>query len=1025
MKSLWMLLILVLAATAFPQDFGRNKIQYDTIHWKELQSRHFDIYYYDGGYRLAEFAAEVAESSYVKLSRDINYELVDRISIIIYKSHADFEETNVTSEIISTSVGGFTEFFKNRVIIPFEGSYEKFRHVLHHELTHAVSLQFFFGAGPGAILKGISRLNLPLWFVEGMAEYMSLRWDTDSDMFVRDASISGYLPEIPNLSAYMAYKGGQSLYYYIAKTYGDKKISEMLWSVRNRRNVEQGIKEALRIDLKELSDQWRTAMRKQYWPDIKDRKSPKEFSLRLTDNRKWMNFVNNSPALSPNGDKLAFLSDKSGYFDIYLMSVQEEKIIKKLVSGQRKADLEDLNWLTPGMSWSGDGKSLVFSAKSGAEDALKIIDVEKNEITQSIKLNLDAIYSPNWNPKKNQIAFSGLKDGATDIYIYDRDSRQLSRVTHDIFSDLTPVWSPDGRQLAFSSDRGEMLTDVPDDFKIQNFNYHQTDIYLVNPEDQQIQAVTQTPGHEEISPEFTPDGRLAYISDRNGIFNIFIYDFQTRTENVLTNLLTGCAQLSWSKIGDRLAFTAFEGGGYNIYLWVNPLENVAEPTILQNTVYFNDLNAGIRVGEMDYAATDSSQQKMLRNEMKARQSFRSFVFDDDFSEARINFSDQKSKSIQLAESDYKNETGEYKSTDYKTKFTVDWAGGYMGYDPFWGMQGLTQIIFSDLLGNHQIGLGMNIIQSIQNSDFQIVYSHLPRRMDFQASAYHFVNFFRTSLGLVRFRNYGAGLHTSYPVNRFFRINAGLNSINVLEENMEYAFFGNRTIRSLLPSVGLTADNTIWEFFGPSAGRRWDISLGISPSFGENTLDFQTITGDLRQYFALSREFSLALRLTGGMSFGKQPQRFVLGGLTNWINYRFEENIPYSNIEDLFFSTWVSPLRGSNYYEQYGSRYFLTNMEFKFPLIDYLLLRFPLPMGLSYIRGAAFLDAGSAWENDRSFRAFKKNNLGQTVTDDLILGFGYGIRIYLGFAVLRIDNAWRTDFRTYSTPLFYFSLGQDF
>lgn len=1025
-------ILLILLINPLFADFGQNKVQYENLNWKRIQSQHFDIYFYNEGQHLAEFVADEAESSYVKLSRDFNYQLVDRISFVIYNSHADFEETNISPEVISTSVGGFTEFFKNRIVIPFEGSYEKFRHVLHHELTHAVSLQFFFGAGPGSILKGISRLNLPLWFVEGMAEYMSLRWDTNSDMFLRDASISGYLPPISHLSAYLAYKGGQSLYYYIAKTYGDKKVSEMLWSVRNRRSVERGIQEALRIDLDELSVQWQTAMRKQYWPDIKDRKTPREIALQLTDNQKWQNFVNNSPAISPNGDKIAFLSDKSGYFDIYLMSAIDGKIEGRLVQGQRKSDLEDLNWLTPGMSWSGDSKFLVFAAKSGPEDALNIIDVEERKVVKSLKFGMNAIFSPDWNPTTNEIAFIGMQKASTDIYVYNLDTGQLNRLTSDIFSDMEPAWAPDGRHLAFTSDRGKFVEPdlFPEKLRIQDFDYHQTDIYIIDTKTKEITRKTETKDFQEISPEFTPDGQLAFISDRNGIFNIFIQNMKTGEEKPLTNLLTGCSQLSWSLNANRLAFTAFGGGGYNIYMWIDPLHAQDKEPVLENTVFINDLQHGIEVGEMDYDTEPEKEQKELLAKMQSRQDFRHYIFESDFAQGRINAPRNRAKEVKLEESEYKDEDGNYFAQKYKTKFTIDYAGGQFGYDPFWGMQGLTQILFSDMLGDRQIGLGINLIQSLQDSDFLLSYAHLPWRWDIYTSAYHFVDFFLTNIGggytdIVRFRNYGAGFQVSYPISRFLRINTGLNSLNVAEDFMNYPLYNSPALHALVPSIGITGDNTIWSFFGPAAGHRWNLSFGISPAIWTTSPDFKTVTADYRRYHSFGPEYSLAWRLTGGISVGDNPQRFVLGGLSNWLNYRFGRNIPYSDIQDLFFSSYIMPLRGSDYYAQYGSRFFLTNFEFKFPLIDYLIMRFPLPLGLSYIRGAGFLDAGSAWNDDKAYKPFGKNELGETVTQDLILGFGYGFRIYLGFAVLRIDTAWRTDLQTYSSPIYLFSLGADF
>ena len=171
---LFVLISLMIVEGVWGQQFGRNKVQYGDKDWKYIQSEHFDFYYYQGGRKLAEFAAAVAESSFSSLNELFNYNLIDRIPVIIYRSHNDFSETNTSPSALPESVGGFTEFLKNRVVLPFEGNYEQFRHVIHHELTHAVMLQFLYGAGPGSIISGISRMMPPLWFIEGLAEYTSI-----------------------------------------------------------------------------------------------------------------------------------------------------------------------------------------------------------------------------------------------------------------------------------------------------------------------------------------------------------------------------------------------------------------------------------------------------------------------------------------------------------------------------------------------------------------------------------------------------------------------------------------------------------------------------------------------------------------------------------------------------------------------------------------------------------------------------------------------------------------------------------
>jgi hypothetical protein len=330
MQSRWLfswLIVLLFVGSLWAQDFGQNKVQYQDKNWEYIQSEHFDLYYYQGARHLAEFAADIAESAYVQLSHTFNYKLVDRVPIIIYRSHNDFSETNLSGQVVEESVGGFTEFLKNRVVLPFEGDYEMFRHVIHHELTHAVQMQFLYGSGPGAIIQGATKMMPPTWFIEGQAEFQSLGWDTDSDMFVRDATLRGYLPPIQYLQAFLAYKGGQSVWLYIDETFGAQKRTELLQRIKGTRNFERAWRSALNESLDETSEKWQRWMRKKYWPEIADRKEPTDYAQRLTDHKKWGNFINNNPAISPTGDRVAFLTERTGYFDIYIVHADGKQFV--------------------------------------------------------------------------------------------------------------------------------------------------------------------------------------------------------------------------------------------------------------------------------------------------------------------------------------------------------------------------------------------------------------------------------------------------------------------------------------------------------------------------------------------------------------------------------------------------------------------------------------------------------------------------------------------------------------------------
>ena len=369
-------LVVMIYSGIYAQSFGQNKVQYKDFDWNYIQTSYFDIYYYDGQQDLAEFVADVAEESYEQISIHLRWNLKNRVSIMVYNSHNEFQQTNVVGTYMREGVGGVTELFKNRVVFPFEGNYEQFRHVIHHELVHALINDMIYGGRMQNVISSRAKIRVPIWSNEGLAEYLSSNWDTKADMTMRDIAVHERMPSVKELNYFMAYKGGQSLWRFITGKYGREKIADVFRSMKRTQNDEKGYENALGMDYNDLTKQWHKYLKKEYWPDVKDRDPIEDMSEKLTDHKKVNNFYNISPALSPDGSMVAFLTDQNGYFDIHILDAITGKRITKLVKGNRSVDFEELKWLQPGLSWSPDSKNIVVAAKAGKSDVLHLIEID-------------------------------------------------------------------------------------------------------------------------------------------------------------------------------------------------------------------------------------------------------------------------------------------------------------------------------------------------------------------------------------------------------------------------------------------------------------------------------------------------------------------------------------------------------------------------------------------------------------------------------------------------------------------------
>ena len=1029
------------------QTFGQNKVQYRNFDWSFITSPHFDIYYYGEATDLAQFTAEKGEEAYEQISKHLRWTLRKRVPIIIYHSHNDFQQTNVVLPYMQEGIGGVTELFKNRVVIPFEGDYDQFRHVIHHELVHALINDMIYGSAQN-VASGRVRLRVPLWANEGLAEFLSMNWDTQSDMILRDLAVHEEMPTVQQLQSFLAYKGGQSVWRFIAQKYGREKIGEIFTSMKLTQNAEKGFDKAIGMDFESLTKQWHKYLKKEYWPDIDGRDEIEDISIRLTDHKKKKNYYNIAPAISPDGSKIAILEDRSGFANITLIDAIDGKKIKRLVKGNRSIDFEELKWLQPGIAWSPNNKRIVIAAKAGSKDALYLIDVDKPNKKEKLTFDLDGVFSASWSPDGNQLAFVGNKVSSSDIYLYDFNNRTLKNLTNDIYSDSEPTWSADGSKIAYVSSRVKKDDSlIRENKSLTDIASFQTDIYSIDISNNSLNRITYSDANENYPLWANTDNILFYTSDENGISNLFRHNMNNGSIESLTNLLTGLFQISLSKDDEVMVFAGYSDNGWDIFRISNPLQ-MKQVDLIPTQFSKNK-------GQDNGALADFRRNKSrgININRTSGKDYSNHIFALEYGNFNKNNERTEPDSTQFQVSDSLiTDDGDYISQPYKTRLTMDMVFGYASYNSFFGAQGMTQFAFSDVLGDHQISLGTELVISLDKSDYYFTYGYLKNRADYYFSLFHQADATSDYYGnLYRLRFYGFQGLMSYPINRFNRIDAGLsyNKIDYRLFQQDYYSYGSyyESAREAADVMMYTAsyifDNTVYGYTGPIDGFRQNTTISISPGAGQSKLKYQTIKLDFRKYFMFSRYTSLASRVTYGKSFGPNPQKFILGGLQNWIwgngetfgdkdESRFRSQpIDTSNTSmliDVYLSDFMFPMRGYRFWERTGSNTLLMNFEFRFPFL--FAFGIPNKFVFSNFGSYLFLDVGAAWDDIEEFNSIKalRNKYGDNRLPDnaspIIAGAGIGIKIPLGPFLFRVDTAWDVNPNGYSRPQYYVSIGTD-
>lgn len=950
------------------------KVVWKDINWQVLQSKHFTVHYPAGYDRLGKIALLYLEEANILLSEKLRHRLSQVIPVFVYPSHSQFQSTNIIWERIDEGTGGFTERLKKRIAVPFLGSYDEFRHVITHELVHAFQYDILQTESFSTIFGAAFQQQPPLWFVEGMAEYFSIGYDETADMVVRDAILTETLPTLEMMTEYrilnpfIFYKGGQSILHFLDVRYGSEKISEILRDLRDQKNIEDAIRVNLGISLKELDEEWRLYVKRKYYRDI-NKNFDSEEGILLTNHFEDESFLNLHPAISPDGQKVAYISIRDFFPAVviqeikniekkpnYALSAKTEKEKgETLIIAGRHSDFYQLNLLTNRLSFTPDGKYLFFSAKSQGKEELVLFDIKKKKAKKRYFIPLDMVRHPMLSPDGSLAVFSGTLLGQTDLYLLYLDTGKLERLTRDDFNEEEPSFSHDNNFVIFSSNRNSMGNP-------EEREYH---IFELNRKTGQVSQLTFETG-KQTSPTYystTNTDRIVYVSNHTGSRNIYLKDRQTGEILQITNTAGAAMEPMFSANREVLIFTHYRQQGYDIAVRKAP----SSPK--------------------DFLTYDQTISTYTLPKFP--------TYPPGLSETEI--------------------------AGYKPYFTPDFLFFGFQYSNFFGFGGFAQFSAADYSGDHRILAFLDYLSNRQRLNFNLNYAYLKNRLQWIFGAYQISNYFSifnlTNLASINdfiyfpafiFSTMRYGVYTTalYPFTPFFSVAMQIE-IGRYEEIYYRGLPENYRRKDIFTNINslntqIQYNNAIYSFFGPLSGIAFRYVLEQTANISGRDFVYQRHQVDFRHYLFFAKRYVFAYRILIGHVAGPQYDYFPwqIGGFNTIRGY------PFLSIK--------------------GTTSFVQNLELRFPFLDALIFGFPVPWAVRGFSGVFFIDAGSATDNPKTWQAFHKEKL---QTRDLYLSYGLGIRIALfPGLLLKIDWATPWDLQS-SLPISrwagIFSLGYEF
>ena len=1066
-------------------DFGKNRIQYQNFNWTYYDFERYRIYTYQGGSEISKYASVSVNNNLPILEKKLDYQSEEKINILVYNNQDDFKQSNLgLSTDEQTNIGGVTKIIGNKMSVFFNGSHAELDVQIKAGLAQILINQILYGGNAREMVRNSTLLNLPSWYVKGLVSFISEGTTSYTDNYTYDAIKNDHLSHFNKLQGNEAVLAGHSLWAYIVESYGETVIPHLLYMTRVTRSPDNAFLFVLGVSMSNLVYDFTDSYNRRLFMN-KDslRKSPINNNSVLKKYKTFRKYY--QLKISPDGKQVIYARNELNQVRVYLNTIGDKKQKRLLKLGPKLEQLPDYNY--PLLGWHPNGKTVFMVYEKKDQLVIHTFDVDNNEKSIRNLPGFEKVNSFSFSPDGKKLVISAVKKGKgqSDIFVFSLNTSAIEQLTNDIWDDNNPVFIKGNKQVVFESNRQGDTIKATDDAKYFYKISKNMDLFMAQYPftNKALVRVCNTPETNETKPQAYNNNYVVYLSEKNGIYNRYIAEFDSTISFVDTTehyryffkskpISNFDRNILEHHINDQNTHIAevIYANGKNMLL-VTPIHKLNEITIKEPRPTWAKTSARPAVSDL----SDNKELKPAET-IAAPKNDETTTNGIDFD--NYKFDGEKNTTVTTptattAIASVKKDTTKKINTDpfnfpiqknYFTSFYTDYivtqfdnsflANNYQvfagGGSPVYlnpGFNFLTKIAISDLFEDQRITGGFRINAALDN-EFMLSLEKRKRLIDHQI-LFDRQTFARVAIAPDIVSNFYAKVNThslsykiKYPFSPVASVRGSLlfrNDRYVPLSNGDFSLPIKPQYQNMLGIRGeYVFDNTRQVMLNILNGFRFKVWGEYWQIKDDKNRNLITSGFDARHYQKVHRQITWCNRIAGGNSLGTDRLIFYLGGVDNWLNPSFNNSINIVKPDQYGFQTIATNMRGFKQNIRNGNNFIVYNSELRIPLVRYFI-DYPLRSDfLNNFQVIGFTDIGMAWtgwnplskENTENINTYpyEGSNIVVTVNNPknpLVGGVGFGFRSRLLGYFVRLDFGWGIDNWEVQKRVVGLSLATDF